>query len=123
MQARRLVIIRALPRHRHQSNPPASRALLRPRWTTASFQVSDYLILYYVNVYHTPELKTFYRERVRRTPLSGLDPSMLIGFLCKDKADWRDLRRRVGELVFSVQDEPPTWPSDSDDIWIAIGAR
>ena len=31
-------------------------------------------------------------------PLSGLDPSMLIGFLVKDEADWVDWRRRVGEV-------------------------
>jgi cysteine protease ATG4 len=31
-------------------------------------------------------------------PLSGLDPSMLLGFLCKDKEDWDDFRRRVVEV-------------------------
>ena len=31
-------------------------------------------------------------------PLSGLDPSMLIGFLCKTEADWIDLQRRVAEV-------------------------
>ncbi|KAJ8469645.1 hypothetical protein ONZ45_g16824 [Pleurotus djamor] len=45
---------------------------------------------------------------------------MLLGFLCKDEADWIDLRRRVAELakeykaIFSIQDEPPSWPSDSE---------
>jgi cysteine protease ATG4 len=53
-------------------------------------------------------------------PLSGLDPSMLIGFLCKNEADWIDLRQRVTELfknhkmIFSIVDEPPSW-SDVDD--------
>ncbi|KAF9465112.1 hypothetical protein BDZ94DRAFT_1254537 [Collybia nuda] len=73
---------------------------------------------HYVTAYSTAELKTFHCERVRKMPLSGLDPSMLIGFFCKDEADWRDFRKRVGDLpklIFSVQDEPPTWPSDSDD--------
>ncbi|KAG6855157.1 hypothetical protein H0H87_007545 [Tephrocybe sp. NHM501043] len=73
---------------------------------------------FYVNAYAASELRTFHCERVRKMPLSGLDPSMLIGFLCKDEADWYDFRRRVGELprtVFSVQEEPPTWPSDLDD--------
>ncbi|KAG6863999.1 hypothetical protein C0991_001174 [Blastosporella zonata] len=73
---------------------------------------------FYITAYPAPELRTFHCERVRKMPLSGLDPSMLIGFLCKDEADWYDFRRRVGELprtVFSVQEEPPTWPSDSDD--------
>ncbi|KAN0133877.1 hypothetical protein V8E53_008309 [Lactarius tabidus] len=31
-------------------------------------------------------------------PLSRLDPSMLIGFLCKTEADWIYLRHRVAEL-------------------------
>ncbi|KAJ6617348.1 hypothetical protein B0H10DRAFT_2033813, partial [Mycena sp. CBHHK59/15] len=30
--------------------------------------------------YSTAELRTFHCERVRKMPLSGLDPSMLIGF-------------------------------------------
>ena len=84
----------------------------------SGFGLLDPLQEHYVNAYHAAELKTFHCERVRKMPLSGLDPSMLIGFLCKDEADWGDFRRRVGELprtVFSIQDEPPTWPSDSDD--------
>ena len=51
-------------------------------------------------------------------PMSGLDPSMLIGFLCRDEGEWADFKRRVGELprtIFSVQDEPPAWTLDSDD--------
>lgn len=78
----------------------------------------DRLQEHFVNAYSAAELKTFHCERVRKMPLSGLDPSMLIGFLCRDEADWIDFRRRVGDLprtIFSVQDEPPTWPADSDD--------
>ncbi|KDQ51386.1 hypothetical protein JAAARDRAFT_199213 [Jaapia argillacea MUCL 33604] len=76
---------------------------------------------HYVNAYSAVELKTFHCDRVRKMPLSGLDPSMLIGFLCKDENDWIDLRQRINELsknnktIFSIQDEPPTWPSDSDE--------
>jgi len=33
-------------------------------------------------------------------PLSGLDPSLLIGFLCRDEGDWWDFRRRAGEVMF-----------------------
>lgn len=53
---------------------------------------------HYVAAYNAAELKTFHCERVRKMPLSGLDPSMLIGFLCKDEADWRDFRQRVGNV-------------------------
>ncbi|KAH7909440.1 cysteine protease required for autophagy [Hygrophoropsis aurantiaca] len=76
---------------------------------------------HYVSAYSAAELKTFHCDRVRKMPLSGLDPSMLLGFLCKDEGDWVDFRRRVTELmqshktIFTIQDEPPTWPSDSDE--------
>ncbi|KAF8896755.1 hypothetical protein CPB84DRAFT_1848116 [Gymnopilus junonius] len=78
----------------------------------------DPVQMHYCTAYSAAELKTFHCERVRKMPMSGLDPSMLIGFLCRDEADWLDFRKRVGELprtIFAVQDEPPTWPSDSDD--------
>jgi cysteine protease ATG4 len=58
--------------------------------------------MHYVTSYSAAELRTFHCERVRKMPLSGLDPSMLIGFLCKTEADWIDLRSRVAE-VRSVQ--------------------
>ncbi|KAH0578770.1 hypothetical protein H2248_002967 [Termitomyces sp. 'cryptogamus'] len=73
---------------------------------------------HYVTAYPAVELKTYHCERIRKMPLSGLDPSMLIGFVCRDEGDWVDFRRRVGELpktVFSVQEEPPSCPSDIDD--------
>ncbi|THH00355.1 hypothetical protein EW026_g2186 [Hermanssonia centrifuga] len=76
---------------------------------------------HYVSAYSSSELKTFHCDRVRKMPLSGLDPSMLIGFLCKDEADWIDLKTRITELnrkskatVIYLQDEPPNWPSDSE---------
>ncbi|CCL99974.1 uncharacterized protein FIBRA_01999 [Fibroporia radiculosa] len=82
----------------------------------------DPLQRHYATAYSATELKTFHCDRVRKMPLSGLDPSMLIGFLCKDENDWIDLRRRLTELfnthkrhIFSIQDEPPNWPSDSED--------
>lgn len=58
----------------------------------------DPLQQHYVTAYSDAELKTFHCDRVRKMPLSGLDPSMLLGFLCKDEADWVDFRRRVGEV-------------------------
>jgi cysteine protease ATG4 len=54
--------------------------------------------MHYVTSYSAAELRTFHCERVRKMPLSGLDPSMLIGFLCKTEADWIDLRSRVAEV-------------------------
>ena len=49
---------------------------------------------HYCTAYRVEELKTFHCERVRKMPLSGLDPSVLIGFLCRDESDWWDFKRR-----------------------------
>ncbi|KAJ7015818.1 hypothetical protein C8F04DRAFT_1284660 [Mycena alexandri] len=50
-------------------------------------------------------------------PMSGLDLRMLIGFVCRDEAEWVDLWRKVKELprtIFAIVDEPPTWPEVAD---------
>ncbi|KZT40431.1 hypothetical protein SISSUDRAFT_1031980 [Sistotremastrum suecicum HHB10207 ss-3] len=81
----------------------------------------DPVINHYYTAYRPEELKTFHCEKVRKMAFSVMDPSMLLGFLCKDEAEWLDFRRRVGEMsrtykvIFSIQDEPPTWgvPSSS----------
>ncbi|GJE89232.1 cysteine protease atg4-like protein [Phanerochaete sordida] len=81
----------------------------------------DPLQRHYCLAYSATELKTFHCDRVRKMPLSGLDPSMLIGFLVKDEAEWQDLKSRITELnsrskapVLHLQDEPPNWNSDSE---------
>ena len=48
------------------------------------------------------QIRTFSCEKVRKLPLAGLDPSMLLGFLVRDEAEWRDLRARVTEVRFSA---------------------
>ena len=58
---------------------------------------------HYLNAYTPTELKTFHCDRVRKMPLSGLDPSMLIGFFCRDEIDWKDLREKVEQVsIFGV---------------------
>ncbi|KAI0294162.1 hypothetical protein BC826DRAFT_352534 [Russula brevipes] len=59
----------------------------------------DQTLIHYATAYSAAELRTFHCERVRKMPLSGLDPSMLVGFLCKNEADWIDLRQRVTEVT------------------------
>ena len=51
--------------------------------------------VHYVTSYSAAELGTFHCECVRKMPLSGLDPSML---MCKMEADWIDLRSKVAEV-------------------------
>lgn len=122
------------------SNTSGSSSSHPPPWANASMPTSlgvseldprelstentselDPVAEHYVTQYSASELRTFHCDRVRKIPLSGLDPSMLLGFVCKDEADWIDLRKRVNELmqkhksIFTIQDEPPSWPSDSDE--------
>ncbi|KAJ6496882.1 hypothetical protein DFH09DRAFT_340227 [Mycena vulgaris] len=89
------------------------------------------------------EPRTYHCERVRKMPLSGLDPSLLLGFVCRDESEWVDLRRRIGEerwlllrhlsssyrpifpsprslltctaAIFALQGELSTWPGADDD--------
>jgi cysteine protease ATG4 len=72
---------------------------MSPRSPLSGFQEDpDPLQQHYVNAYSAVELKTFHCERVRRMPLSELDPSMLIGFFCRDENDWKDFKKKVEEV-------------------------
>lgn len=64
--------------------------------------VLDPLQEHYVTSYSPVELRTFHCDRVRKMPLSGLDPSMLLGFLCRDERDWSDLREKITTVCSSV---------------------
>jgi len=64
---------------------------------------------HYATQYSPAELRTFHCDRVRKIPLSGLDPSMLLGFMCKDEADWVDFRKRVNEVGHSAKHSRCFW--------------
>lgn len=63
----------------------------------------DPVMDHYINAYSMTDLRTFHCEKVRKMHLSGLDPSMLLGFLCKDETDYQDFRARVLEVSVGVQ--------------------
>ena len=46
--------------------------------------------------YTQEELDSYHTRRLRRIHIQDMDPSMLIGFLIQDEADWTDWKRRVG---------------------------
>ncbi|KAI0353215.1 hypothetical protein OH77DRAFT_1554187 [Trametes cingulata] len=120
------------------SQSESSQSHMHPRWQSSSVLPDDSAEMdsrelglgsdldpvqrHYVTAYSNAELKTFHCDRVRKMPLSGLDPSMLLGFLCKDEGEWLDLKDRIAELfrtnksIFSLANEPPQYPSDSDDM-------
>ncbi|KAJ7670543.1 hypothetical protein B0H17DRAFT_948658, partial [Mycena rosella] len=43
---------------------------------------------YFAHVYSVADLRTFHCEKVRKMPLMGLDPSMLLGSVCRNEAEW-----------------------------------
>lgn len=47
--------------------------------------------MHYVTLYSAVDLRTFHCEHMHKMPLSGFDPRMLIGFLCKTEEDWINL--------------------------------
>ncbi|KAL7418855.1 Cysteine protease atg4 [Cryptotrichosporon argae] len=77
----------------------------------------DPQVKWYASAYADAQTRTFHADKVRRMPLSGLDPSMLLGFLCRDEADFDHFCARVAKLpqkIFTVADEPPAWDDDED---------
>jgi cysteine protease ATG4 len=71
---------------------------------------------YFGSSYSPAELSSFHPERVRKMALTGMDPSMLIGFLIKDEADFIDWRARSAPYktsIYAIGDEPPGWAKRS----------
>ncbi|KAJ5152844.1 cysteine protease atg4 [Penicillium canariense] len=63
-------------------------------------------------VYTTEELDTYHTRRLRRIHIKDMDPSMLIGFLIQDAADWADWKARVQStrgkpIIHLITGEPP----------------
>ncbi|CAK9779370.1 hypothetical protein CC85DRAFT_288674 [Cutaneotrichosporon oleaginosum] len=72
---------------------------------------------WYASAYPEDKLKTFHCDRVKKLPLSGLDPSMLLGFLVQSEAEFDDFCERVAQLpqkIFAVQEELQSWSDDED---------
>ena len=53
---------------------------------------------WYASAYAEAQLKTYHCDKVRKIPLSALDPSMLLGFLIRDEADFEDFCKRVAKV-------------------------
>ena len=49
--------------------------------------------------YTLAEVDTYHTRRLRRMHLLEMDPSMLIGFLIKDRDDWVDWKTRIVEVL------------------------
>lgn len=69
---------------------------------------------------YTPEeIDSCHTRRLRRLPLTDMDPSMLLAFLIKDEQDWKDWREITassgGKPVIHVADLEPSLHSDGNE--------
>lgn len=62
----------------------------------------DAATAWYANAYSEAQLRSFHCDKVKKLPLSGLDPSMLLGFLCRDQAEFDDFCDRVARVSYSL---------------------
>lgn len=68
----------------------------------ASAAPLDPLLEWYATAYPEASLQTFHCEKVRKMAFSQLDPSMLLGFLCRDEDEWDDFCVRVANVRSSL---------------------
>ncbi|BEJ01420.1 hypothetical protein CcaverHIS631_0601020 [Cutaneotrichosporon cavernicola] len=95
----------------HSSIPSSVASSLRARLPV------DPQTQWYASAYSEDKLRTFHCDRVKKLPLSGLDPSMLLGFLVQSEVEFDDFCDRVAKLpqkIFAVQDELQAWSDDED---------
>lgn len=70
---------------------------------------------FFAEAYPDAALRSYHSERVRKMALASMDPSMLLGFLVRNEADWADFQTRVHALakahspIFALADSPPAW--------------
>lgn len=69
--------------------------------------------------YTEEEMATCHTRRLRGLRISEMDPSMLIGFLIKDEADWEDWKRRIkevkGKAIVTLFDKEPPVPGQTTE--------
>ncbi|KAK9465462.1 hypothetical protein V1512DRAFT_249118 [Lipomyces arxii] len=73
-----------------------------------------------ISTYTDEELNSVHTTRVRSITLDAMDPSMLIGFLVKDRDDWVNWKEAVAkfkgrQFIHIYQSEPSFGPTGLDD--------
>jgi cysteine protease ATG4 len=68
--------------------------------------------------YTEDEIKSCHTRRLRGLRIADMDPSMLIGFLIRDEADWNDWKRRLqetkGKAIVHVYSKTPPTPGQQE---------
>jgi cysteine protease ATG4 len=87
---------------------PPARSRLATESGTDPVLAEDVSSKWFATAYTEAQLRTFHCDKVKKIPLSNVDPSMLLGFLCKNEADFEDFCERVNKVCPSLQlgDEP-----------------
>lgn len=71
-----------------------SSSALKADQKAASGRLGAFLL----GAYPDSSWRTYHCDKVRKMHLSTMDPSMLLGFLIRNEADWADFRARVREV-------------------------
>lgn len=85
-------------RHNSASRPAAYKGDISSPSQSTSTIALDTVAHSYATAYSPADLRTYHCDRIRKMPVSSLDPSMLLAFLCRDEADWKNLRARITEV-------------------------
>lgn len=62
--------------------------------------------------YSNEDIDSCHTRRLRRLPIQDMDPSMLLGFLIRDRDDWHAWRKSVTE----VQEKPVVHIADKEPV-------
>ena len=84
---------------RSHSSPPPSTLQSTLALPT---RLADFFSTTYSDPVKDAEIRSYHCEKVRKMPLCSLDPSMLVGFLIRDEADWKEFRHSVDEVRNSL---------------------
>lgn len=107
-----------VPKSSFESNGAAQEQPKKQKGFTSTASIDSQVdsqvdphMLWYTTAYPDPLLRTYHCEKIKKMPLSGLDPSMLLGFVCKDEDDFEDFVERVAQvsLPFNTVGQLLTW--------------
>ncbi|CAJ0633565.1 8993_t:CDS:10 [Entrophospora sp. SA101] len=89
---------------------------LDPHYSRAALELKS------IDEFTEEEMSTYHCETLRKIPISQLDPSMILGFYCRNSEDFEDFCQRIEKInetqkaAFSIAQEAPVYDFDDVDI-------
>ncbi|CAJ0903997.1 1247_t:CDS:10 [Entrophospora sp. SA101] len=83
---------------------------LDPHYSRAALELKS------IDEFTEEEMSTYHCETLRKIPISQLDPSMILGFYCRNSEDFEDFCQRIEKAAFSIAQEAPVYDFDDVDI-------